>query len=158
MCVEAAWSPLSRVAGALREIAALFLLVWGAVPYSTVYAMGRMEGKVNDTTIEKLIQAAKEVGGSAWPLLVKQQLVCGWTNIAFGVLGTLACVVSARLLLKWVHEKMEDSSNEEVFFALGVGGGLAIAACLMVCVHAMWSSIPQVLFPEGAALASLLTR
>ena len=65
MCVEAAWSPLSRVAGALREIAALFLLCWGAVPYSTVYAMGRRESDVG-VTVETRVTCDR-CSGAAQP-------------------------------------------------------------------------------------------
>ena len=95
--------------------------------------------------LDKLIDLAKQVGSDAWPILVQSEVVHGHVGMAMSVsLGLLALVALVVAWIKWDDDAL-------------VIAALVVGAFLFMCSFGVfWDYYPNMVFPEGEALRTLL--
>jgi hypothetical protein len=121
---------------------------------------------------DKWLEIAKQVGGEAWPILVKQMYITAWTRIA--VAGLLFVMSVVGTVITWVYvnkagnvlEKPPKdprwdsySINDRTGELLGIGTGSLIltAICLLFMGAMLVDWLPALIYPEGEALERLIS-
>lgn len=100
--------------------------------------------------IEKLLAAAKEVGGDAWPILVRQAYLTGMTGLIGASLALLAGIAAVVVGVR-VRRKLETWDDPGAVIPVVLG-----CAAILMAVGFGLDSVRAVYFPEGRALVSLI--
>lgn len=115
--------------------------------------------------VDKLIMLAKEMAGTAWPILVAgfyTKALIGFISsclfLGAGVIGFPLCL---RNFIKWLPKLDEGATVEEdnkiiTRVALSVIFGIIFGITLLVSLLCFFSNLPEVLNPEGMLALKLL--
>lgn len=99
-------------------------------------------------TLLKLAEMAKEIGGQAWPILVKQQYITALTCLCvFGPVSLIGIIIG--IVLTTTSRGDEDKLY---------GGWVLIGIFSLILAFTLLFNVPAVLFPEGEALKALIHR
>lgn len=96
--------------------------------------------------MDKLVDLAQQVGGKAWPLLVKGVFNNSLTAVIIGVLATIFIATLGRYL----YQKAEEEGRRLVVF-IYVLAGCALALGISA------SFLPGLINPEAAAVVRVLS-
>jgi hypothetical protein len=111
--------------------------------------------------VERLAAAVEKVAPDAWDVMVRQQVLEGWSTIgAFAVIWLFV-----GLVLRWAHREIWSQAEESITdserdFALGsfLGAMLVVLLVVAFTVGLCDDAICQILNPEYYAAADFLQR
>lgn len=113
-----------------------------------------------DKSLELLLNAAKEVGGAAWPILVRAE----WVSAMISVLITGPALVVMAAASLWFALRV---AGKHANWEYGPDNGWAVAQLignivgpivLLVGLLVIGSHLSAFIYPEGAALMSIIHR
>jgi len=105
--------------------------------------------EMSDQAIDKLLAAAREVGGDAWPLLVKWQFVSGLSMLLMGLL----VAGGGTALVWWGWQVKARKRYDEDLWPLPVFIG---TITFVVGAFTVAWNLASVIAPDAAAVATLI--
>lgn len=100
--------------------------------------------------IEKLLAAAKEVGGEAWPILVKQAYVSAVTGLIGALLALLAGIAAIAVGVR-VQRRLKTWDEPGAVVPVVIG-----CVAILMAISFGLNNLGAVYFPEGRALVYLI--
>jgi len=109
--------------------------------------------------LSMLLEAAKQVGGAAWPILVRGAYVDGVRNLIVGpFLMLLGIPYGWGLKAIWRGVSDDRRWDEEPAVAYSVAGGIVVILALILGACMVYIGIYSVLAPERVALKAIIGR
>lgn len=107
-------------------------------------------------TLLKLADAAKQIGGQAWLILVRQEFFDGCCNLLVILAFLVGSPIALRKLYRWSFDEDRNYNNETPKDLGLVFGALFLATLFTVAAVSLPDNLEKIVYPEGAALHSLV--